>query len=172
MSSYPWVFSLLFISGILNIPLAYWIHSPTIFHRFAWMENHLHSPLGDTIYSKIPYTCFIQAPIACSDDKRQKTGTYCVSLSGEFLPPQLIYEGKTAQVHPKNVSFPNGFHVTNTPNHWSNEKVHLEYLTLPHYFCSANKFLLRAANVTNLFTFHDNLFNAFWPNFIAVSCIL
>ena len=62
------------------------------------------------------------------DDKRQITGTYCVSLSGEFLPIQLIYQGKTDQCHPKRVKFPKGFHVTHTINHWSNEVVHLEYL--------------------------------------------
>ena len=41
--------------------------------------------------------------------------------------------------------------------------------------CDYTLMLLRAANVKNLFwffTLHDNLFDAFWPIFIAVSCIL
>ena len=62
------------------------------------------------------------------NDKRQITGTYCVSLKGEFLPPQLIYQGKTPAYYPKHVKFPDGFHITQTENHWSNERVHLAYL--------------------------------------------
>ena len=62
------------------------------------------------------------------DDKRQITGTYCVSLKGEFLPPHLIYQGETPACHPKHVKFPDGFHVKQTENHWSNEIVHLAYL--------------------------------------------
>ena len=61
-------------------------------------------------------------------DKRQITGTYCVSMTGVFLPLQIIYQGKTKRCHPKQVKFPDGFHVTQTENHWSNEKVHLVYL--------------------------------------------
>ena len=36
------------------------------------------------------------------------------------------------------------------------------------YFCIGINFLLRAAKVTNLFTFHYNLFGAFCPIFMAV----
>ena len=61
-------------------------------------------------------------------DKRQITGTYCVSMTGVFLPLQIIYQGKTKRCHPKQVKFLDGFHVTQTENHWSNEKVHLAYL--------------------------------------------
>ena len=48
-------------------------------------------------------------------------------MKGDFLPIQMIYVGKTNRCHPK-IKFPKGFHVTHTPNHWSNEKVHMEYL--------------------------------------------
>ena len=41
-------------------------------------------------------------------------------MSGEFLPIQLISQGKTTKCHP-NYNFPDGFHITHTPNHWSNE---------------------------------------------------
>lgn len=34
-------------------------------------------------------------PIAKLDDKRQITGVFAVSLAGTYLPPQLIYTGKT-----------------------------------------------------------------------------
>ena len=58
-----------------------------------------------------------------------------MSLKGEFLPPQLIYQRKTGACHPKHVKFPDGFHVTQTENHWSSEKVHIAYLKntiIPH----------------------------------------
>ena len=34
-------------------------------------------------------------PIRGVDDKRQITGTFAVTLTGKFLPMQLIYKGKT-----------------------------------------------------------------------------
>ena len=46
-------------------------------------------------------------------------------MAGEFLPIQLIYQGKANKCHP-NYNFPNGFHITHTPNHWSNETKSLE----------------------------------------------
>ena len=41
-------------------------------------------------------------------------------MSGEFLPIQLIYKGKTERCDPK-FNFPASFNVTQSPNHWSNE---------------------------------------------------
>ena len=38
-------------------------------------------------------------PIKGIDDKRQITATFAVSMSGEFLPIQVIYEGKTKIFH-------------------------------------------------------------------------
>ena len=34
-------------------------------------------------------------PIKGIDEKRQITATFTVSMTGKFLPTQLIYEGKT-----------------------------------------------------------------------------
>ncbi len=34
-------------------------------------------------------------PIANSDDKRQVTGVIAATIKGEFLSPQIIYQGKT-----------------------------------------------------------------------------
>ena len=56
-------------------------------------------------------------PIANLDDKRQITGTFVVNLSGEFVPIQLLYTGKTDLCHPK-VEHPKGFDITHSPNHW------------------------------------------------------
>ena len=51
----------------------------------------------------------------------------CGSLSGNVLPFQLIYQGKTAASMPK-VNFPKEWHVTATENHWSNEEKTKEYI--------------------------------------------
>ncbi len=54
-------------------------------------------------------------------DKRQITAVFCGTLSGEFLPPQLIYQEKTPACLPR-YTFPSDWNVTYTPNHWSNEE--------------------------------------------------
>lgn len=60
-------------------------------------------------------------PITNSADYRQITGTFAITMKGVFLPMQLIYQGKTPRCHPK-VDFPEGFNVTHSENHWSNEE--------------------------------------------------
>ena len=50
------------------------------------------------------------------DDKRQITAVVCGSLSGNLLPFQLIYQGKTAACLPK-FELPQDWHVTCTTNH-------------------------------------------------------
>ena len=40
-------------------------------------------------------------PIKVIDDKRQITAIFAISMSGEFLPIQAIYEGKTKRCLPK-----------------------------------------------------------------------
>ena len=39
--------------------------------------------------------------ITGSDDKRQLTAFFSCTLSGKFLPPQMIYAGKTLACLPK-----------------------------------------------------------------------
>ena len=58
-------------------------------------------------------------PIKGIDDKRQITATFAVSLTGKFLPIQLIYKGKTKRSLPK-FKFPSTFSLSYTENHWSN----------------------------------------------------
>ena len=64
-------------------------------------------------------------PIKGVDDKRQITATSSISMTGTFLPIQLIYEGKTRRCLP-NYDFPKGFYVTYSPNHWSNTEKSVE----------------------------------------------
>ena len=48
-------------------------------------------------------------------------------MAGDFLPPQVIYQGKTRKSLPT-VEFPSDWHITFVENHWSNEKVMINYL--------------------------------------------
>ena len=55
-------------------------------------------------------------------------------MAGEFLPPQLIYQGKTSRCLPC-VEFPDEWHITYSINHWSNEdtmKEYVEHILLPY----------------------------------------
>ena len=55
-------------------------------------------------------------------------------MVGEFLPPQLIYKGKTKASLPSSVKFPEGWDLTFTSNHWANEttmKAYVEKIIVP-----------------------------------------
>ena len=65
--------------------------------------------------------------VAGNDDKRQITAVFGCSLTGDFLPPQLIYQGTTKACHPR-VDFPKDWCITHTHNHWSNEDSMIEYI--------------------------------------------
>ena len=62
-----------------------------------------------------------------SSDKKSITATFAVSLSGIFLPPQLIYGGKTNQSLPK-YKFPASFSLSVNPTHYSNTDESIKYL--------------------------------------------
>ena len=51
--------------------------------------------------------------IAGMNDKRQITAVFCGTLAWEFLPPQLIYQGKTSACLLR-YQFPDDWHVTRT----------------------------------------------------------
>ena len=63
------------------------------------------------------------------DDKRQLTALFAGSLTGDFLPIQIIYQGKTSKCLPK-FNFPNTWHVAFTINHWANEKTMEDYIKM------------------------------------------
>ena len=65
--------------------------------------------------------------IVAADDKRQITAVFAGTLTGDFLPPQLIYKGTTPRCLPT-VKFPDNWDLTYTNNHWSNEKTMERYL--------------------------------------------
>ena len=61
------------------------------------------------------------------DDKSLITAVFSGTLAGDFLPPQLIYQGKTTKCLPS-VDFPQDWHVTYSENHWANEATMVDYL--------------------------------------------
>ena len=60
-------------------------------------------------------------------NKRQITTTFAGTFAGEFLPIQLLYQGKTERVHPQ-YKFPEGFDLWHTHNHWASQQTTLCYL--------------------------------------------
>ena len=48
-------------------------------------------------------------------------------MSGNYLPPQLIYQRTTIRSLPKAITFPSNWHLTCTQNHWANEVTTLQY---------------------------------------------
>lgn len=64
------------------------------------------------------------------DDKREITAVLAGSVSGRFLAPQLIFDGKTERCHPhlpEGVAWPDGWDITHNPKHWSNEETMIQY---------------------------------------------
>ena len=55
------------------------------------------------------------------------TALFAGSMTGDFLPPQLIYQGKTQRSLPK-IDFPADWHVTFSTNHWSNQSTMKDYV--------------------------------------------
>ena len=67
--------------------------------------------------------------VAGLGDKRQITATFAGTLSGEFLPMQLLYQPLSCQL-----TFPRAFHIHHTANHWANEdtvKLFFEKVIVP-----------------------------------------
>ena len=65
--------------------------------------------------------------IAGINDKRQITAVFANTMSSDFLPPQIIYAGKTSRCLPS-VQFPDDWHVTYTQNHWATKVTTEDYI--------------------------------------------
>lgn len=63
------------------------------------------------------------------DDKRQITAVFGGSLTGDFLPVQLVYEDIMPRCYPSEVDFPTDWVISSTPHHWCNEQTMLLYIT-------------------------------------------
>ena len=98
-----------------------------------WDHTGIHYvPVGNWTQAKKGST---RVEVAGSEDKRQITAVFAGTKSGQFLPPQIIYAGKTKKCLPSGVEFPENWHVTFTENHWANEKTtedYLKFILLPY----------------------------------------
>ena len=102
------------------------------------------------------------------DDKRQLTAVLGGSLVGDFLPPQLIYEGKTPRCLPR-FEFPEKWHITYSSNHWSNEstmKEYIQHVLLP-YIDEKRKNLKLANDYPALVTY-DNFKGQCTPDILTL----
>ena len=79
-------------------------------------------------------------------------------MTGEFLPPQLIYQGTTQQCIPK-VEFPDDLNVTFSANHWSNEGTMIDYIEkiLLPYVEGKRQELYRASCNPSIVIFEHNV---------------
>ena len=65
--------------------------------------------------------------LAGIDNKGQITGVFAITLDGNLLPPQLIYQRTTSACLPR-VKCPGDWHVTHSSNYWANESTTKEYI--------------------------------------------
>jgi hypothetical protein len=60
------------------------------------------------------------------EDKRQFTVLGSAAADGVLLPLQVVFQGKTGQVLPKNavamIATSEGWHLTHSVNHWSTQE--------------------------------------------------
>ena len=68
--------------------------------------------------------------LAGKDDKRQITAVFGCSLVGDFLPLQLIYQGKTTRCLPQ-VEVPPDWHITYSVTNDSTMKDYVDKIIIP-----------------------------------------
>ena len=92
-----------------------------------WDQTGIHyTPLRSWTMKKWGYK---RVEIIALDDKHQITAIFAGTLTGDFLPPQVIYQGTTrTQWFLPNVEVPKDWHVTCRANHWSNKETMMQYI--------------------------------------------
>ena len=107
-------------------------------------------------------------PIAHSDDKRQITAVLAATVSGKYLPVQLIYKGTTQRCHPK-VAVPDSWDVWHSANHWSTEetmKRYIEKIVVP--FLEKTRKTLKLASNSPALAIFDGFKGQTTPEFLAL----
>jgi hypothetical protein len=84
-------------------------------------------PQSNTTYEKKGAK---DVPVFGADDKRQITAVVSSTPAGNFLPLQLIFQGKTVDCEPDPTkeSIRNKFHLTHSENHWSNQETMKQFI--------------------------------------------
>lgn len=72
-----------------------------------------------------------EVPVIGAEDKRQITCCIASSMSGDMLPLQLIFGGKTERCLPAHTqeSIAAGVHLAHSDNHWSTQKTMQQYIS-------------------------------------------
>ena len=86
-------------------------------------------------------------PIKGIDDKRQITSTFAISMSMEFLPIQVTFEGKTTRCLPK-YAFPENFDITFSENHWSSIEKAISFFKKLYFLISKMYVKLRVIQMS------------------------
>ena len=103
--------------------------------------------------------------VAEKDDKKQITAVLGGPCVGDFLPPKMIYEGKTPRCLP-NHDFPEKLDVTYSANYWSNETTMKEYINnilLP--YIKERRRSLNLADYYLALVLFDNFQGSMYPRF-------
>jgi hypothetical protein len=73
-----------------------------------------------------------EATVVGAEDKRAITAVAGSTMSGELLPLQLIFGGKTSAVHPtagvSSMLTGAGHHITHSDSHWSSRETMRQYM--------------------------------------------
>ena len=86
------------------------------------------------------------------DDKRQITAVFGCSMTGDFLPVQLAYLGKTNKCHPS-FQYPSDWDITHSSNRWSNESTMKEYIVkilLPYITKQRDQVIIVHGNIRQI----------------------
>ena len=91
-----------------------------------WDQTGLHLvPFGNWTLEKAGAS---RVEVVGQNDKSMITTTFTSTLSGAFLPIQLLYTGKTPRCHPYYTGFPADFDVWHPPNHLENQETSLRFI--------------------------------------------
>ena len=127
-----------------------WDIHPDLVVNFDQTPSRL-VPVGRSTLAKRNST---NVAIAGLSDQRTITATFAVSVSGSFLPPQLIYGGKATQSLPK-YEFPKSFSLSVNPTHYSNSQKSMRFIEeiLVPYFTKKHLDLALTADQKGLLIF-------------------
>ena len=94
-------------------------------HHFTLIKHLCHTSVPETapMQRKHPLTF-----LWLEREKKQITWNFRITMSGSFVPMQVIYKGPTSRCLPKVVDFPADFDATCTVNHWSNDSKAIQHL--------------------------------------------
>lgn len=101
------------------------------------------------------------------NDKCQNTAIFCGTLTGDFLPVQLVYKGKTPCYHP-HFGFLSGWHITHSPKYWSTEQTMLQYILITSFCLTFSQPKVYKFLLVNIFVVGPDHKNISQENFLEL----